>query len=524
MAISFRRYIDITSGIGAGVRVPGRELIGRIFTPSNLVPTDTVVEFEEAADVAAFFGSSSEEYRRAAFYFGWVSKTQVRPRKIGFCRHAPSGAQAQLRGRANMPPLDELKRVQAGNLALTIDGDRLKVPLIDLSISTSYADVAARLEAAIRAAAASTATSLSEDFEEDQGPLSPVLPSPLWSNGSVRWSAEIGAFVFEAGAPGPHTISPAEDLDDIYGISSLLRWSADSGVLASAGKGPTDVLTTLNDSADADNNFGAFAFLGDLAIADMAQAGEFAHLSNMGFIYCQGVTAANMGGVSDALKGYDGVALTEVDPLKGGYPDMIPMTILAATDYSRLNGSVNYMFTQFGGLAPTVSTNARANQLDDWRINYYGRTQQAGQLIDFYQRGVLTGTVQDMNVYANEMWLKDACGAALMTLLLSLPKISANARGLAQVRNALVQEPIAAALKNGVISVEKALAWRQKAFIAEVTGDDLAWVQVQTKGYWLGAEVKEVTVDDRIEYRIAYLLVYAKDDLIRKVEGTHSLI
>ena len=64
MAISFRRYVDITSGVGAGVRVPGRDLVGRIFSVNVLIPADTVVEFTEAAEVAAFFGSFSEEYRR----------------------------------------------------------------------------------------------------------------------------------------------------------------------------------------------------------------------------------------------------------------------------------------------------------------------------------------------------------------------------------------------------------------------------------------------------------------------------
>jgi hypothetical protein len=41
--------------------------------------------------------------------------------------------------------------------------------------------------------------------------------------------------------------------------------------------------------------------------------------------------------------------------------------------------------------------------------------------------GLATDPV-DMNVYANEIWLKDAAGAAILSLLLSLGKVSANAR------------------------------------------------------------------------------------------------
>lgn len=161
--------------------------------------------------------------------------------------------------------------------------------------------------------------------------------------------------------------------------------------------------------------------------------------------------------------------------------------------------------------------------MDSLRVNYYGRTQQAGQLIDFYQRGVLQGSVQDTNIYANEMWLKDRAGADIMTLLLALPKISANDTGRSQVLGCL-RNVIDMALTNGTISINKPLNYTQKTFITTITGDDTAWVQVQSQGYWLDAQIQEYTVDDRVEYKIVYLLVYAKDDVIRKVEGTHSLI
>jgi hypothetical protein len=204
------------------------------------------------------------------------------------------------------------------------------------------------------------------------------------------------------------------------------------------------------------------------------------------------------------------------------YPEMMPMIILAATDYTRLNGTQNYMFQQFGGMTPTVTDNGKANAMDALRVNYYGRTQQAGQLIDFYQRGVLQGSIQDTNIYANEMWLKDRAGADIMTLLLAL-KISANLTGRAQVMGCL-RNVIDMALNNGAISINKPLSFVQKAFITSITGDDVAWVQVQSQGYWLDVQIQEYTVDDRVEYKIVYLLVYSKDDLIRKVEGTHSLI
>lgn len=502
MAISFRRYVDITSGVGAGVRVPGRDLVGRIFSVNVLIPTDTVLEFEEAAEVAAFFGSASEEYRRAAFYFGFISKTQVRPRKLSFVRYAPGA----------VPDLIAFRNVTAGEFSMNLDGNTVKVIGVNLSAAVSYADVATALETAIHTAAI-------PQPDPDADPEAPMI----WANSTVFFDARSKVFVFTAGESRACPIAPAESNDPVYGIASMLRWTADSGALASGGKEATSVTDTLDQNADRDNNFGSFLFMTDLSIDDMVEAGNFAHLSNVGFIYCQGVDATNAAGIHTRLAGFDGVALTERNPAKvGEFPEMVPMILLAATDYTRRGGTINYMFHQLN-LTPTVTDNTRANLLDDLRVNYYGRTQQAGQVIDFYQRGVLQGSIQDMNIYANEMWLKDRAGADIMTLMLALPKISANAAGRALVIGAL-RNVIDMALLNGTISIEKPLAYAQKAFITEITGDDMAWVQVQSQGYWLDAVVREFTVDDRVEYKIVYLLVYAKDDVIRKTEGTHSLI
>lgn len=38
MSISITRYVDITSGVGAGSVVPTRDLVGRLFTANDLVP------------------------------------------------------------------------------------------------------------------------------------------------------------------------------------------------------------------------------------------------------------------------------------------------------------------------------------------------------------------------------------------------------------------------------------------------------------------------------------------------------
>ena len=83
MAIDFRKYVDITSGVVGGAGVKRKDLIPRIFTTNELVPPDTVLQFGSAdlSVIGELFGTASEEYKRASFYFGFLSKTTQKQSK-----------------------------------------------------------------------------------------------------------------------------------------------------------------------------------------------------------------------------------------------------------------------------------------------------------------------------------------------------------------------------------------------------------------------------------------------------------
>jgi len=82
-----------------------------------------------------------------------------------------------------------------------------------------------------------------------------------------------------------------------------------------------------------------------------------------------------------------------------------------------------------------------------------------------------------------------------------------------------------AAISRTRLSLGLILGSRRLHMGLRITGDDLAWYQVQNTGYWLNADIQPyVTVDSRTEYKIVYVLIYSKDDAVRKVEGSHILI
>jgi hypothetical protein len=226
------------------------------------------------------------------------------------------------------------------------------------------------------------------------------------------------------------------------------------------------------------------------------------------------------------LAGVGGVALT-LAPLASEYPEMVPGMIAAATNYNAPNSVQNYMYQQFN-LTASVADGTTAELLDGLGINYYGQTQSNGQRISFYQDGVLTGAevstnITAMNVYVNEAWLKSAAEAALLQLLLTLPKISANNFGRGQIL-VILQSVINIGLSNGAISVGSILSAVQKMYITQIANDPNAWYQVQTNGYWVNVVIETYIESSITKYKAVYTLIYKKDDVVSKIEGSHILI
>ena len=499
MPISFNRYVNITSGVGAGAAVRTRDFIGRLFTTSDQVPTGTVVEFTDLADVATYFETTSEEYLRAQFYFSFLSKITTRPRRIAYGRWANADTSATILGAQANQLLTAYQAVAAGGFTITLGGSPTALTGLDLSSVSSFADVATALQTAIRA---------------EGGDYTSV---------TVTYNAVRQRFEFDLVTTGENTITVT---DGAQGPLAIIGWLGGSRL--SNGVEAQTVTEVLTETTQLTNNFGSFLFIPTLTLDQYEQAANWNAAQNVLFQLMVPVESADAETVSGRLIGIAGTGMTLVQQADE-YPEMLPMNVLAATDYTRRASVQNYMFQQQSGLTPLVMNTQDANRFDALRVNYYGRTQTAGQLIDFYQRGFLGGGATapiNMNTHANEQWLKDFAGARIMELLLN-KRVSANASGRADVLAILTgdQGVIPAALFNGTISVGRTLSQIQRIFITERTGDALAYVQVENAGYWIDAVItSETDTSGAVNFIVTYTLIYAKDDVIRRVDGTHTLI
>lgn len=493
MSISIERYVSITSGVAGAQAVAQRELIGLRFSTDPRVPVGAHVVVANAPDAGEYFGTTSDEYKFAVQYFGYTSPAPAsRAEKLRFAAHVDVARPARIYGADVATTLGELQAITAGSLIITLAGVTQTISAIDLSAQISFAGIVSELTTKI---------------------------SAVFPGASVDFDALSGTFNLVTGGVGSADISVTSTE-----LSELLGWGA--GAILSPGSAALSPLESLQAAEQVTDSFGSFSSGATLTTSEIVEVATYNASLNLKYMYLQSVTTATAQAVSAAVLNIPSVGLV-LNATAGQYKEAVPQAIMAATNYSRRNATVNYMFRQLGALTADVTTDANANLYDGLRVNYYGETANAGQKIAFFQRGFLCGGATDaldMNVHANEQWLKAYLTARLLSLQLSLGKIPANNEGRGYVL-AQVTDAANLAKFNGTILPGKTLTTAQQIAITQMTGDSEAWRDVQINGYWADAAVVERTGEaDVTEYVIQYTLVYSKNDVVRKVQGSHNLI
>jgi len=503
MAINFTKYVDITSGVIGGVGVKRKDLIPRIFTTNELVPPDTVLEFSNSdlSVIGALFGTTSEEYKRASFYFGFVSKTTKKPKKISYYRYVDTDLTPKIFGGTDQKAYTDFASITDGAFDLEIGGVTNTI-ITDLSTATTLVDVASLIQAQVQAET-----------------------EAQFATATVTYDAVRSSFNFEGGVAENATISVSSSSTGTD-ITDLLQWNAFA--IFSKGKLTETPTTNLDNSINLSTNFATFLYTYEieLTLDEKEEIAQWAKLQNVRYLYLTTTSYNDAQDHYDTLNIYGGVDVILKSSEVGEYHEMCPACIAGATAYENPNSVQNYMYYQFS-LTPTVTDNVQSNYLDGLRVNYYGQTQNAGQLISFYQKSSLMGQGTDPlyeNIFINEIWFKEECGAIIMELLLNKQQVAWNGQGRADILNVL-QDPIDKALNSGVISVDKPLNTIQKAIITDITDDENAWQTVQNAGYWIDCFLRSETLTSGItQYSADYTIIYAKSDSISKVTGTHSLV
>lgn len=504
--INQKRYVNIVSGVGAGVNVGARQLILRILTQNPALSPGIVAEFGNADSVGNFFTQQSEEYKRALAYFSFISKSVKSPTLISFARWINSAIAPMVVGDALPKNITSFTPVTTGTLTFQIGAAQVSIGPIDTSAAADLTAVAAAVQTAIR-----------------------LNANAQLVTATVTYNSNTNQFVFTGSVTGSGNISliPGAAND----ISVLLGWST-AGAVNVPGQAADSAAQAIEKSANISNNFGSFV-LATPAVAltnqDIADIAAWNHSQNNMYMYSFATPISNAGTIKPLIIGFSGAALnikSNVSP--DDYVEQSPCEIMAATDYTAVNATQNYMYYQFGARNATVTDDQIADQMDALRANYIGVTQSAGAQLAFYQRGLLMGdgtAAVDMNTYANECWLKSDIVAGILTMFLALPAVPASDQGRAIVLAAL-QQSVNRAKNNGTISTGKPMDAIKQQYITRISNDPMAWRQVQNIGFWLNVTfISYVNNNTQLtEWKASYTLIYSKDDQIRFVEGQDIMV
>lgn len=496
MAISQKKYVDITSGVGGEATASRRELIARLLT-SNAALTDGQIIETDLAGTLALFGDASDEYAFALKYFGFISKNITKANKISFAQWPQTALPPTLTSTITLPAYTEFTALtNTGLVKVDLGGETHDVNP-DFTGALDLDDVAAAMEDAIQAITAG---------------------GTMWTSATFTYSA--GKFILTGGDSGLDDVgyftAPASGVD----LKALFGMDVGSDPVVYLGRDLETPVTALTRIDETNDNFGSFAFVNSLTNEEIGLVADWVEAGNYKYLYSVSAPLNAVETLATALDGKTGTILTA--DAHDAQAEFMPMVLLATTDYDRPNAVKNFMFQKFDDEDPSVTTDALSDTYDAAHINYLGTTQQAGKLIQFYQDGYMMDG-GDVGPYCNEIWLKDAISTEFMNLLLALEMIPANDVG-SSICATSIQSIIADALNNGTIQPGKTLTNVQKAYITQVSGNVDAWRDVQSVGYWLDVVITSEVVNDATKYIAKYTLIYSKGDSIRKVEGFDILI
>jgi len=315
MAISFRRYVSITSAVGGGAAVRSRDLILRMFSTSTLIPIDTVIEFsgDMADEAATYFGSTSPEYLRTVFYAGFISKNVTAPSKVSFSRWVDADTAPRIYGATGTYAASQFTGVTAGSFNLHLGSHTADVTGMNFSSVTTLSQVAGVVQTAIQAVVAGGAQ---------------------WTGATVTYNATKQRFELVGGAVGAAPVAIAAAGSGTP-IAALLGWT--TGAIFSPGgdaEEPVDAFLRANSISD---NFGSFAFIDSLSSSQVVSVAAQNDTYNVKYMYTVPIAAADAALYYGALSGYSGVAtaltvnvVVAIEPVAetaGTIAEMIPVAV-----------------------------------------------------------------------------------------------------------------------------------------------------------------------------------------------------
>lgn len=515
------------------------DLNGLVLTTNARVPVGAVRNFASQADVASFFGASSQEAALATNYFLGFDNSNVKPGAMLFAQYPVAGVGAWLRGATTTLTLSALQALTPGVLTVSIDGTPHTSSSINLSSATSFSSAAEIISLALAVTGPQTASFTGAI-------ASSVLTVSVLGSGSINVGDEVrGAGItagtqvvsFGSGSGGigtynlsnSQTVSseamtsntPTVSYDPVaaafYAVSPTVGTSSTidfaSGAMAAplgltsatgatlsqgaTAASPTAFMTNL---ANVSQNWASFATAFDPDAGGNANKQLFAAWANGSgnrYMYvawdtdASPTTSANatgsLGRILETSNSSGTIPL--YSPAQGPTLAAFVLGIGASVDFSETNGRATYKFRAQTGISPDVTSQTVYDNLVANGYSCYGIFSTADDDFTFLADGAVSGPFLWADSYINQIWLNNQFQLALMVLLTNAKSIPYNQAGYGLIRAALM-DPITQGLNFGAFRPGVTLSQAQIAEVNNAAGKKIDDT-LSTQGWYL--QVKDAS-------------------------------
>ena len=343
-------------------------------------------KFYDVDSVKKAFGANTSVGKFGNNYFNVVNKMSSKPDLLNVYVWNENATPAILQG-GRVSSINTLKT--SGAFSLTIGNDTRDVK-VDLSDVVSYTDIATKLQSAINKAG-----------------TNPALPN--FTKATCIFDTIKQGFRISSGESGVISISYASEPTTLTDISSLLSLTQDKRAVIYEGRDTIGSFDNVLSEINLENGaYFVLAFDWELSEAESQTLGEFVNSSNnrfLGIINSTNATLTTQEGVSEALKGYNGIILDYFKDLRA--VNGFSAGLISAIDFSQTNGNANLAFndaTRY--VTQAIQTQAELNTLESNLANSILEFSQIGQSQAWYGMGNIMGTLTNSaNVYIGNAYL-----------------------------------------------------------------------------------------------------------------------
>jgi hypothetical protein len=477
------------------------DLNGLFLTANTRVPLGTVQAFPTQAAVAAYFGATAAEAALASNYFLGFDNSNVKPGSLLFAQYNQTSVSAYLRGsNVSAGGVAGIQAIPSGIIAVTIDGTLKTSSSITLTSASSFSAAAQLISTALSATgpqrSAFTAAIAGTTMTVSAMTSGTISVGDQIVGAGVTVNTYVSAILTGTGGIGTYTVTPTQTIasesmtsalpvvtyDSVSGafvvtsgtvgaastvsfvsgtIAAALGLTAAVGAVQSIGAVAATPAGALNAIKAITQDWASFmtAFDPDGGSGNtikMAFA-AWANTQNKRFVYAcwdndinatlTGQTTT-MGYLLDQANS-DGTALVYA-PVNGAQTAAFLCGAIASVDFTETQGRVTFAFKGQSGLAPDVTSQVIASNLEANGYSYVGNFSTANDSFTFLYPGSVTGAFAWLDSYINQIWLTNQFQVALMSLLTQVKSIPYNPSGYAMIRAALI-DPINQAANFGAL-------------------------------------------------------------------------